>query len=77
VGRGVKWSSAGFCIGAGFFIAFVNDLDVNFKSKMFKFADDAKMVGRVGSKEGIDTLKEDLVSLFEWSENWQIKFNVS
>jgi len=44
---------------------------------MFKFAHDAKIVGRVGSKEGIDKLKEDLVTLFEWSENWQMMFNVS
>jgi len=43
---------------------------------MFKFADDAKSVGRVGSKEGIDRLKEDLVTLFKWSEYWKMKFNV-
>jgi len=28
------------------------------------------IVGKVGSKEGIDTLKEDLVTLFKWFENW-------
>jgi len=31
---------------------------------------------RVGSKEGVDTLKEDLLTLFEWADNWQMKFNV-
>jgi len=44
---------------------------------MFKFADDAKIVGRVESKEGIDMLREELVTLFKWSENWLMMFNVS
>jgi len=43
------------------FIVFVNDLDVYVKGKMFKFADEANIVVRVGSKEGIDTLEENLI----------------
>jgi len=44
---------------------------------MFKFADDAKIMGRVGSKEGIYIVIKDLVTFLEWSENCQMKFIVS
>jgi len=50
VGRCVEWSSAGLCIWV-LFIVFGNELDVNVKGKMLKFAADAKIVGRVGCKD--------------------------
>jgi len=65
----------GSVLGPVLFIVFVNNLDVNVKGKMFKSADDAKIMGSVGSKEGFDMLREDLVTLFKWSENWQRMFN--
>jgi len=37
----------GSVLGPVLFIVFVNDLDVNDTGKIFKFADDAKIVGRV------------------------------
>jgi len=73
--HGVRGNCSVF--GSFLFIVFVNDQDVNVKGKMFKFADDAKILGRVGSKKAIAMLREDLVTLFEWYENWQMKFNVS
>jgi len=82
-GVGYEWVDVlsgvlqGSVLGPVLFIVFVNDLDVNVKGKIFKFADDAKIVGRVGSKEGIYMLREDMVTLFKWSENWQMMFNVS
>jgi len=41
-----------------------------------KFADDAKLIGRVDSKDDVGRLKMDLISLGGWAEKWQMKFNV-
>ena len=40
---------------------------------LLKFADDTKLVARVGSEEDRERLRQDL---FKWSEDWQILFNL-
>ena len=40
------------------------------------FADDAKFFGNVSSSEEINELQDDLNRLMEWSEIWQLSFNL-
>ena len=35
------------------------------------------MFGNVGTLEGIEQIRRDLESLFEWSETWQMNFNLA
>jgi hypothetical protein len=58
------------------FIIFINDIDLNIGNKILKFADDTKLFGIASSDEDIESLRYDLNRLFEWSEKWQMKFNV-
>ena len=57
-------------------IIFVNDLDDGVISKLLKFADDVKLIGQVASEWDVDSLRADLQLLAEWSEDWQMLFNV-
>ena len=43
---------------------------------MLKFADDTKIFGVVNDVEDRKKLQEDLRRLVDWSERWQISFNV-
>ena len=45
-------------------------------STVLKFADDTKLVARVGLEEDRERLKQDLIELFKWSEDWQMLFNL-
>jgi len=58
------------------FTIFINDLDEDIKRDILKFADDVKLIGRVGSKEDVDRLRMDFTSLDGWAERWQMKLNV-
>lgn len=66
----------GSILGPLLFIIYINDIDEGIFNKILKFADDTKLVGKVGSMEDIEELRKDLARLFEWSEKWQMKFNL-
>jgi len=55
---------------------FVNDLDSDVVNKVWKFADDVKMIGNVGTVEGVREFREDLTRMEKWAEVWQMGFNV-
>ena len=59
------------------FSLYRNDKDMGIKSSILKFADDTKMYGKVGTSQGIDALRKDLEALCDWSDKWQLKFNVN
>ena len=63
-------------LGPLLFIIFVNDLDDGVISKLLKFADNVKLIGQVASERDVDSLRADLQLLAEWSEDWQMLFNV-
>ena len=81
-GEGSKWVKVrsgvpqGSVLGPLLFLIFINDIDRGVASKILKFADNTKLCGAVGSLNGINTLKKDLRLLIEWSEEWQMLFNV-
>jgi len=62
-------------LGPILFIIYINDLDVDIKNAIFKFADDTKLIGEVGDDKLTDILQEDLNKLMEWSKMWQMEFN--
>ena len=69
-------SHRGSVLGPVLFIIFIDDLDDGLVSRILKFADDTKLISRVGSEEEVDRLREDLRILFKCSEDWQMALNV-
>jgi len=41
-------------------------------SRVRKFADDVKMIGNVGTVEGVLEFSKDLTRMEKWAEVWQI-----
>jgi hypothetical protein len=66
----------GSVLGPVLFLIFINDIDEGIRSRMWKFADDLKMMGRVTSKDDIEQIRKDIDKLVEWSEDWQLSFNL-
>jgi hypothetical protein len=66
----------GSVLGPVLFIIFINDIDEEIKSRLWKFADDLKMLGRVSTEADVDQLRGDIDKLVEWSEEWQLSFNL-
>ena len=66
----------GSVLGPVLFIVFIDDIDEGIRSTVLKFADDTKLVARVGSEEDRERLRQDLVELYKWSEDWQMLFNL-
>ena len=66
----------GSVLGPVLFVVFIDDIDENIRSIVLKFADDTKVVARVGTEEDREVLRRDLVSLFGWSQDWQMLFNL-
>ena len=65
----------GSVLGPVLFVVFIDDIDVNICSTVLKFADDNKVVARVETEDR-EELRGDLVSLFGWSQDWQMLFNL-
>jgi len=66
----------GSVLGPILFNVYVNDIDDNLRSKILKFADDVKLYGSVGSKWESNNIREDLIVLSKWSQEWQMLFNI-
>ena len=64
----------GSVLGPLLFILFINDLPNVVSSPCKLFADDTKIYG---PSENYLTLQGDVASLLEWSEKWQLHFNIS
>ena len=58
------------------FVIYINDIDIGLTSKLAKFADDTKLGIDDRSNTSVRDLQADLKKLGEWSEMWQMPFNV-
>ena len=58
------------------FIIFIDDIEENVSSIILKFADDTKLIARIGTVQEVERLRDDLQKLFRWVEDWQMMFNV-
>ena len=82
--NGVKseWGSVtsgvpqGSVLGPLLFIIYLNDLDIDISSNLAKFADDTKIGRAINGAEDCQALQNDLNRLYDWSEKWQMEFNV-
>lgn len=66
----------GSVLGPLLFLIYINDIDIGLTSKISKFADDTKLGINANNKTDIEELKADLRKLGDWSETWQMPFNV-
>ena len=66
----------GSVLGPVLFLIYINDLDGNIISKIEKFADDTKLCKGISNVGDTRALQDDLDTLHEWSEKWQMTFNI-
>ncbi|KAF2346001.1 Reverse transcriptase domain [Trinorchestia longiramus] len=66
----------GSVLGPLLFIIYINDLDVGIISKINKFADDAKFCHKAFTERDRVTIQSDLIRLLQWTETWQMSFNI-
>jgi hypothetical protein len=66
----------GSVLGPVLFAIYIEDIDEGVCNRMLKFADDTKVIGKSVTEEDVRGLREDLEKLREWSEKWQMGFNV-
>ena len=65
----------GSVLGPLLFTLYINDIDQDVTSSLFKFADDTKCFSEVTSQLDIAALREDMRKISDWSEDWQMLFN--
>jgi hypothetical protein len=66
----------GSVLGPTLFLIYVNDMDSVVEVLLLKFADDSKLYDKVKTEVDRQRIQRDLVRLVEWSEDWQMSFNV-
>ena len=67
----------GSVLGPILFIIYINDLDVGLNNVVSKFADDTKIGNAIITESDREKLQEDLNKIVEWSNKWQMPFNVN
>jgi hypothetical protein len=58
------------------FLIYINDIDENIVNRLWKFADDTKMMGSASTTADVEIIRKDIRSLQEWSEKWLLDFNI-
>ena len=65
----------GSVLGPILFVLYINDLPDIITSSVKIFADDTKIYGPANTPQGTDRIQNDLDSVAEWSQLWQMPFN--
>ena len=66
----------GSVLGPLLFLIYINDLDVGLSAFVSKFADDTKLGINAADPLAVESLRRDLSTIGEWSNVWQMPFNV-
>lgn len=61
-------------MGPRLFLVYINDIDND--DIISKFANDRKLCGKNGGETDTKILQDDFERLSQWSENWQLLFNI-
>ena len=75
--KGDEWDPQGSVLGPALFLVFIDDLEEGLICDVLKFADDTKIFRRVDSEEDRGVLQRDLDRFLDWTEAWQMRFNVN
>ncbi len=67
----------GSVLGPILFVIYINDLPeiVDEKTHIFLFADDTKVFREIRNTEDCKLLQEDLSKMFQWTQDWLLKFH--
>ena len=58
------------------YLIYINGIDLNISGEMLKFADDTKVICPIEKEEDGATLQADLEKIIDWSNKWQMVFNL-
>ena len=81
-GKTSEWTNVtsgvpqGSVLGPILFLIYINDIDSDLCCKISKFADDTKIGNKATLPQQRQQIQSDLNKLVEWSERWQMSFNV-
>jgi len=67
----------GSVLGPTLFLLYINDITDGLESPIKLFADDSILYRDIRGQADQGTLQGDLNKVFQWSEKWQMSFNVS
>ncbi len=67
----------GSVLGPVLFLIYINDIDVRLNNFISKFADDTKIGNSIITDHDRMRLQEDLRKISEWSQRWDMPFNVN
>ena len=57
------------------FLIYVNDMTEGLSSYISLFADDAKLLRKIGNHKDCEELQNDINKIYEWSKTWEMEFN--
>ena len=63
-------------LGPTLLIIYIKDIDARITSSLLKFADDTKLLRKVGTQDDAKELQKDLHTLYKWSEDWLMIFDI-
>ena len=66
----------GSVLGPALFLIYINDITENINSQIRLFADDCLIYRPINSIEDHLILQNDLHTLVDWSNKWQMEFNI-
>ena len=67
----------GSVLGPVLFLLYINDITDQIQSTMLLFADDSIVYREIKNTCDHALLQQDLASLCEWAETWQLNFNIT
>ena len=67
----------GTVLGSVMFLLYINNINNNISSSLRLFADDCVIYRIIKSEQDHLQLQQDLHTIYEWSQKWQMRFNIS